>query len=118
MSESDQNKGAKEVVQSQMGSISKGMSELLITDIFNKHRIAPEQLRKLTAEQKQEIMNIVQDLKRQVDQFMAQGVAVKKEDAPAEKSASASKAISAPAPMLAEAAPPRRKRRFVLRKDR
>ncbi|ASS74265.1 hypothetical protein CIG75_04205 [Tumebacillus algifaecis] len=121
MSESD-----KQEQQSQMGHITKGMSELLIADLFNKHGISDEQRRRLTAEQKQEIIDLVQDLQRQVDQYMQksqveQQVQVVPRTPPSPAKTRAPGPISSPAPTMNRvegAGAPKRKRRMVLRKDK
>ncbi|ARU60053.1 hypothetical protein CBW65_02465 [Tumebacillus avium] len=122
MSESDKKEPQAQEPQQRLGHISKGMSELLIADMFNKHGIQPEHRRQMTADQKQEIIDLVQDLQRQVDEFMKQGLVEKnvqlepKAPPPGRIVAEPS---SSPAPTLNnEAAAPKRKRRMVLRKDK
>ncbi|TCP58204.1 hypothetical protein EV586_102657 [Tumebacillus sp. BK434] len=122
MSEPDKKADQAQEPQQQLGHISKGMSELLVADMFNKHGITPEHRRQMTAEQKQEILDLVQDLQRQVDAFMKQGLVEKnvqlEPKAPLPGRAFAEPS-SSPAPTLSnEAAAPKRKRRMVLRKDK
>jgi len=56
---------------SDVSKITKGLSELLITDAFMKHNISEESVRrKLSPEQKSQIRSLVGDLQAQVDQFL------------------------------------------------
>ncbi|MFD2169729.1 hypothetical protein [Tumebacillus lipolyticus] len=129
MSDSDQKKLQPAEAPKEMGILSKGMSELLVSDVLLKHGITQDQRRKLTAEQKQEIMDLVKDLQRQVDQFVNKGnvehsVPSQAELAPHQQEVQQSNRIaapnakSAPAPTLQneKSIAPKRKRRMVLRK--
>lgn len=53
-----------------INDITKGLGELLVSDIFNRHGITPQQTRPLSDEQKQNIKKLVEDLQRQVDEFL------------------------------------------------
>ncbi|PWK07414.1 hypothetical protein [Tumebacillus permanentifrigoris] len=49
--------------------ITKGLSDLLITDVFLKHGVEQKQ-RNLSPEQKEQVRNLVQDLQAQVEQYL------------------------------------------------
>jgi hypothetical protein len=55
---------------SDIDNVSKSLSDLIITDTFLKHGVSPGQTRSLTPEQKQQLKDLVQDLKQQVDKFL------------------------------------------------
>jgi spore coat protein W len=56
--------------------VTKSLSDLIITDTFLKHGITDDKRRNLTDDQKQQIRDLVEDLKQQVDQFVKNSTAV------------------------------------------
>lgn len=52
--------------------ITKGLGELLITDVFLKHGITEQKTRTLSPEQRAHVRSLVQDLQAQVEQFIHQ----------------------------------------------
>ncbi|GEO26961.1 hypothetical protein AAC03nite_27460 [Alicyclobacillus acidoterrestris] len=57
---------------SDMNEVTKGIGELLISDVLSKHGIRRENTRQISDEQKQKIRELVKDLQAQVDEFMKQ----------------------------------------------
>jgi spore coat protein W len=84
--------------------ISKGLSDLLITDVFLKHGVEQKK-RNLTPEQKEQVRNLVQDLQAQVEQYLQKTQETKPIITPAN---------SAPSPEKTE--PERQRRRLALPK--
>lgn len=129
MSDSDQKKPQPAEAPKEMGVLSSGMSELLVSDVLLKHGITQDQRRRLTAEQKQEIIDLVKDLQRQVDQFVNKGgvehkIPLEEEPEPSQQEVQQpyrippSDAMSANKPSLQNrAVAPKRKRRMVLRRN-
>ncbi|MBL0386531.1 hypothetical protein JJB07_07705 [Tumebacillus sp. ITR2] len=50
-------------------NVAKGLSDLLITDVFIKHGVEQKK-RNLTPDQKAQIKSLVQDLQNQVEQYL------------------------------------------------
>ncbi|GMA63630.1 hypothetical protein NZD89_27570 [Alicyclobacillus fastidiosus] len=57
---------------SDMNEVTKGIGDLLISDVLSRHGIQRENRRPISEEQKQKIRELVEDLQAQVDQFMKQ----------------------------------------------
>ncbi|KEO83909.1 hypothetical protein [Tumebacillus flagellatus] len=88
-------------------NITKGLSDLLITDVFMKHGIEQKK-RNLTPEQKEQIRSLVEDLQNQVEQFLH-----KTSQTPPTVVHNASKAGGTPAPEKSiEPTRPRRRLTF------
>ncbi|QOR67613.1 spore coat protein [Cytobacillus suaedae] len=65
--------------------LSSGLMELFVSDVFKKNNVTDEKKRSLTDEQKQKIKEVVEDLKNQVDNFLAGNGKKVTEEAVAEK---------------------------------
>ncbi|MFB5190946.1 hypothetical protein [Alicyclobacillus fastidiosus] len=57
---------------SDMNEVTKGIGDLLISDVLSRHGIQREHRRPISEEQKQKIRELVTDLQAQVDQFIKQ----------------------------------------------
>ncbi|WP_067620022.1 hypothetical protein [Alicyclobacillus acidiphilus] len=51
--------------------VTKNLGELLIQDVFAKHRITSEKRRPITPEQKEQLRQLVKSLEEQVQQFLS-----------------------------------------------
>lgn len=88
--------------------ISKGLSDLLITDVFLKHGVEQKK-RNLSPEQKEQVRNLVQDLQAQVEQYLQKTVETKPVITPINH-------VPASAPTSEETQPTRPRRRLSLKK--
>jgi hypothetical protein len=102
--------------------VTKSLSDLIIADTFIKHGVTNDKRRNLDPEQKQQIRELVDDLKRQVDQFVKGHTG---EAAQAADVAPKSSTRPEPATPKAKAAPPtlldsgpRTRPRMTLRKKK
>lgn len=55
---------------SDMDNVTRGLSEMMIADVLDKHGIVEEQKRPLSDEEKDRLRTLVEDLKTQVEQFV------------------------------------------------
>jgi len=55
---------------SEIDNVTRGLSELMIADVLEKHGVRTEQKRTLTDEEKEHLRTLVEDLKTQVEQFV------------------------------------------------
>ena len=111
---------------SDIDKVSKILSDLIIADTFNKHGVTPDRTKGLSQEQKQQVKDLVEDLKKQVDQFLKVQQDEKQQQAPAAAKTSdrlpdppQRKAVPASAPNLSSAvAPKSQRRRLGFKKNR
>lgn len=101
---------------SDIDKVSKSLSDLIIADTFNKHGVTTDRTRGLTAEQKQQVKDLVEDLKKQVDQFLKVQSEEKQQPTAATKKdrlpdPPQRKAAPASTPSLHSAVAPKNKRR-------
>ncbi|WP_035101619.1 hypothetical protein [Aneurinibacillus terranovensis] len=54
----------------QLDDITFDIAKILVSDVLNKYEITPDKKTNLSEEQKQEIITLVENLKKQVDEFL------------------------------------------------
>lgn len=58
---------------------SSKMADMLISDLFKKHNIKPSSKNKLSSDEKQQILNLLNDLTKQVNDFVSKNNKKKQE---------------------------------------
>lgn len=55
---------------SNIDDVTKNIGDMLITDVFVKHGVNSQQKKAISEEQRQKVKSLIEDLQKQVDEFL------------------------------------------------